>query len=115
MAATPPAPPKKVFVSGCFDLLHAGHVEFFNEAAKYGQLYVRLGTDANIKALKGHETMYSDAERLFMVRNLKSVHDAAMSIGSGRYDYIEDMKVVKPDIYICGDDAGGGAADELLP
>ena len=106
--ATPPAPPKKVFVSGCFDLIHSGHVEFFNEAAKFGQLYVRLGTDANILALKGHHTMYNDAERLFMVQNLKSVHDVAMSIGTGRYDYIEDMKVVRPDIYICGDDAGGG-------
>ena len=112
--ATPPAPPKKVFVSGCFDLIHSGHVEFFNEAAKFGQLYVRLGTDANILALKGHHTMYNDAERLFMVQNLKSVHDVAMSIGTGRYDYIEDMKVVRPDIYICGDDAGGDALAAML-
>lgn len=28
--------PKKVFVSGCYDLLHSGHVEFFREAAQYG-------------------------------------------------------------------------------
>ena len=49
---------KKVLVSGCFDLLHSGHVEFFRECAEYGDLYVRLGTDANIAALKGHKTMY---------------------------------------------------------
>jgi cytidyltransferase-like protein len=62
---------KKVLVSGCFDLLHSGHVEFFREAAEYGDLYVRIGTDANIRALKAHETMYSDAERLYMVQNIK--------------------------------------------
>ena len=32
--------PKKVFVSGCYDLLHSGHVEFFKEASQYGDLYV---------------------------------------------------------------------------
>jgi cytidyltransferase-like protein len=45
-------------VSGCFDLLHSGHVEFFRQAAELGDLYVRLGTDANVKALKNHVTMY---------------------------------------------------------
>ncbi|MDY6385661.1 MAG: adenylyltransferase/cytidyltransferase family protein [Candidatus Cryptobacteroides sp.] len=38
--------PKKVFVSGCYDLLHSGHVEFFKEASQYGDLYVGLGSDA---------------------------------------------------------------------
>lgn len=28
---------KKVFVSGCYDLLHSGHVEFFRQAAQYGE------------------------------------------------------------------------------
>ena len=31
---------KKVFVSGCYDLLHSGHVEFFQQASRYGDLYV---------------------------------------------------------------------------
>ena len=35
---------KKVLTSGCFDLLHSGHVEFFKQAAEYGDLYVRLGS-----------------------------------------------------------------------
>ena len=65
-AAGYPSDRKKVLVSGCFDLLHSGHVEFFREAAEYGDLYVRIGSDSNIRALKAHETMYSDEERLFM-------------------------------------------------
>ena len=36
-------PNKKVFVSGCYDLLHSGHVEFFKEASSYGDLYVGIG------------------------------------------------------------------------
>jgi cytidyltransferase-like protein len=102
-----PKEKKKVLVSGCFDLLHSGHIEFFREAAEYGELYVRIGTDANIRALKAHETMYSDAERLFMVRNIKWVHDAALSAGSGRFDFKTDMEMIQPDIYICNDDASG--------
>ena len=31
---------KKVFVSGCYDLLHSGHVEFFRQASQFGELYV---------------------------------------------------------------------------
>ena len=43
---------KRVYVSGCFDLLHSGHVAFFKEAAALGQLYVSVGNDANITGLK---------------------------------------------------------------
>ena len=39
---------RKVFVSGCYDLLHSGHVEFFRQAAAYGDLYVGIGSDATI-------------------------------------------------------------------
>ena len=43
---------KKVMVSGCFDLLHSGHIKFFETAAKYGQLFVCIGSDKNIYKLK---------------------------------------------------------------
>ena len=39
---------KKVFVSGCFDMLHSGHIAFFREAASYGDLYVALGSDRTV-------------------------------------------------------------------
>eukprot|EP00466_Bigelowiella_natans_P012017 jgi/Bigna1/34816/e_gw1.7.135.1 len=64
---------KKVLVSGCFDLLHSGHVQFFHEASQHGLLYVRIGSDKNIEALKHHKPMYSEEERLFMVKNIKGV------------------------------------------
>jgi cytidyltransferase-like protein len=60
--------PKKVFVSGCYDLLHSGHVEFFQEAAKFGDLYVALGSDKTVFDLKGRVPVNNQEERLFMVR-----------------------------------------------
>ena len=59
---------KKVFVSGCYDLLHSGHVEFFRQAAQYGELYVGIGSDQTILHYKNHKTVYSEQERLFMVK-----------------------------------------------
>ena len=44
---------KTVFVSGCFDMLHSGHIAFFSEAAKYGDLNVALGSDKTVFDLKG--------------------------------------------------------------
>ena len=43
---------RKVFVTGCFDMLHSGHVAFLKEAASYGRLYVGIGSDANVIPLK---------------------------------------------------------------
>ena len=63
---------KKVFVSGCYDLLHSGHVEFFRQAAQYGELYVGIGSDKTILHYKNHKTVYSEQERLFMVKSIKS-------------------------------------------
>ena len=73
--------PKKVFVSGCFDLLHSGHVAFFSEAAQYGDLYVAVGSDQTIYELKGRVPVNSETERLYMIQNLACVKQAVISRG----------------------------------
>ena len=40
-----------VFVSGSFDLLHTGHLEFLENASNYGDLYVGIGSDETVKQL----------------------------------------------------------------
>jgi len=102
---TSETPRPKVLVSGCFDLLHNGHVEFFKEASTHGDLYVRCGKAANIKKLKNHDTMYSDEERVYMIGAIGCVHDAGVSAGWGMFDYLEDAKLIKPDIYFVNEDA----------
>ena len=67
---------KKVFVSGCYDMLHSGHVAFFEEAASHGDLYVGIGSDKTIYELKARKTINTEAERLYMVKALRVVKDA---------------------------------------
>ena len=95
---------KKVFVSGCFDLLHSGHVAFFEEAATYGDLYVGIGSDRTIRELKGRSTINTEAERLYMVKALKPVKDAWINKGSGLLDFKEDIHDDPPHILFVNED-----------
>ena len=97
-------PNKKVFVSGCYDLLHSGHVEFFKEASSYGDLYVGIGSDATILDYKHHKTVYSERERLFMVKSIRYVKDAFINRGHGIMDFIPTVEELRPDIFVVNED-----------
>jgi len=104
---------KKVFVSGCYDLLHSGHVEFFRQAAQYGDLYVGIGSDATILDYKHHKTVYSEQERLFMVRSIRYVKEAFINAGTGILDFLPTLDIVKPDILVVNSDGGSEAKRQL--
>ncbi|MCB2219942.1 MAG: adenylyltransferase/cytidyltransferase family protein [Bacteroidetes bacterium] len=104
---------KKVFVSGCFDILHSGHVTFFEEAASYGELYVGLGSDRTIYRLKNRKTVYNEQERLYMVKSLKFVHQAWINSGSGTMDFMEEIKKLQPDILFVNEDGDADAKKDL--
>ena len=95
---------KKVFVSGCFDMLHSGHVEFFREASQFGDLYVAIGSDKTIYTLKGRETVNNEQERLFMVKAVSWVKDAFISHGNGILDFEEDLRAMRPDYFVVNAD-----------
>lgn len=95
---------KKVFVSGCYDLLHSGHVEFFRQASQYGDLYVGIGSDQTILGYKHHKTFYPEQERLFMVKSIKYVKDAYINAGDGIMDFVPTIDIVKPDIFVVNAD-----------
>lgn len=95
---------KKVLVSGCFDLLHAGHVAFFRDAAAYGDLYVCVGSDANLLLLKGKTPMFTQEERVYMVKSIRSVKDAVIGSGSGLLDFEPELKRIQPDRFIVNRD-----------
>ena len=105
--------PKKVMVSGCYDLLHAGHIAFFKTAAAYGKLYVFLGRDENILQLKGKAPYFSQEERRFMVGSVRFVEEAIISSGMGMLDFAEDMTRLKPDIFIVNFDGSTPEKREL--
>ncbi|MBE6372661.1 MAG: cytidyltransferase [Lentisphaerae bacterium] len=95
---------KKVFVSGCYDMLHSGHVAFFEEAASYGDLYVGLGSGKTIWELKNRKPVNSDAERLYMVKSIRYVKDAWINSGSGIMDFEKEVIALKPDIFFVNSD-----------
>lgn len=95
---------KTVMVSGCFDLLHGGHIAFFKTAAEYGKLYVAIGQDSNILQLKGKAPYFSEKERRYIVGSVKYVHEAFISSGRGMLDFEPDLKRIKPDFFIVNTD-----------
>jgi cytidyltransferase-like protein len=105
--------PKKVFVSGCFDMLHSGHIAFFKEAATFGDLYVALGSDRTVYELKGRAPVNSEDERLFMIRALSYVKQAFVSKGSGMLDFELELREMRPDLFIVNADGNTPEKREL--
>lgn len=103
----------KVLVSGCYDLFHAGHVAFFESAARYGDLYVCIGSDDNIRRLKQHAPMFSQDERLYLIRSLRCVTHARVSSGTGMLDFEPDMAEIRPDYFVVNADGGSDAKRRL--
>jgi len=104
---------KKVFVTGCFDMLHSGHIAFLKEAATYGDVYVGLGSDENVYNLKGRYPIYSQDERKYMLEALSSVKECLINSGWGIIDFENELQCVKPDIFIVNEDGNSPAKEEL--
>ena len=104
---------KKVFVSGCYDMLHSGHVAFFEEAASHGDSYVGIGSDKTIYELKARKTINTEAERLYMVKALRVVKDAWVNSGSGLLDFEKELRELKPDIFFVNSDGATPLKEQL--
>jgi cytidyltransferase-like protein len=105
--------PKKVFVSGCFDILHSGHIRFLEEASQYGDLYVGIGSDRTVKELKGHYPVYTEKERHYMLGALKHVKECCVNSGSGLMDFLKELKSIGPDIFVVNEDGNTPAKLQL--
>ena len=100
---------KKVIVTGCYDWLHSGHVRFFEEVSAYGDLYVIVGHDANIRLLKGEgHPLLPQQERRYMAGAIRFVTQALVSTGHGWLDAEPEIQRLKPDIYAVNEDGDRG-------
>ena len=96
---------RRVVVTGCFDWLHSGHVEFFREAASLGDLYVVVGSDRNVGLLKGPgHPLHRQDERRYMVQAVRSVHRALVSTGTGWMDAEPEIDRIAPHLYVVNED-----------
>jgi cytidyltransferase-like protein len=120
MAGFPEPPPmpsspgrKKVVATGCYDWFHTGHVRFTEEVSAYGDLYVIVGHDANIRLLKGEgHPLFPEDERRYVVGSIKYVKQALISTGEGWLDADPEIRRLKPDIYAVNEDGDKGGKRE---
>lgn len=104
---------KKVVVTGSYDWFHSGHVRFLEEVSAYGDLYVVVGHDANIRLLKGKgHPLFPQAERRYAVGSIKFVKQALISSGDGWLDADPEIRKLKPDIYAVNEDGDKGGKRE---
>jgi cytidyltransferase-like protein len=107
LPALPEPPPnrKKVIVTGCYDWLHSGHIRFFEVVSGLADLYVSIGSDATIRALKGKgHPMLTQEERLYMVQAVRSVAQAFVASGGGYLDAAPEIEILRPDLYAVNED-----------
>jgi cytidyltransferase-like protein len=95
---------KKVFVSGCFDLLHSGHIAFLESAAKFGDVYVCIGSDKTVFELKGRYPIITQQERRYMIQALRCVKDCVINTGSGIIDFEDELNEINPDFFVVNED-----------
>ena len=106
-------PRKKVFVSGCFDMLHSGHIRFLEEAATYGEVHIGLGSDQTVMDLKGRAPVHTQSERKYMLAALRHVTSCRINRGAGILDFLAELDEVAPDIFIVNEDGNTPAKAEL--
>jgi cytidyltransferase-like protein len=106
-------PRKKVFVTGCFDMLHSGHVRFLEEAADYGEVHVGIGSDRTIKELKGRYPVTTQEERKYLLEALRHVKACYINSSSGIMDFLKELRRVSPAVFVVNEDGNTPAKAQL--
>lgn len=101
----------KVAVSGYFNVLHNGHLDLFELAAKLGDLYVVVNNDEQVR-LKGTVPFYNESIRLRIVKSLRMVTDAFLSIDTEDTSITKTLREVKPQLFINSGDRQQGNLNE---
>jgi len=94
---------KVVFTNGCFDILHAGHVDYLTKAKQFGDvLIVAINSDSSVKKIKDSKRpIIPLSERAFIISNLKAVDYVISFDEETPYECI---KKIVPDILVKGAD-----------
>lgn len=105
---------RRVFVTGCFDMLHSGHVRFLEQAAELGEVHVGVGSDQTVRALKGRYPVTTQEERKYLLEALKYVKACYINRASGIMDFLEELRWVSPDIFVVNEDGNPPAKAQLF-
>jgi cytidyltransferase-like protein len=93
----------RIWINGCFDILHRGHIELINFASSYGIVRVGIDTDDRVKKLKGQNRPFNTiADRVYVVKNIKGVDSVEAFYTEEELEYC--IKKWNPKYIIVGDD-----------
>jgi cytidyltransferase-like protein len=96
---------KRVVVTGCYDYFHSGHLRFFEEASEYGELNVVIGSDANVRLLKGEgHPLFPEQERRFVIGSCRFVARCLVSTGHGWLDAEPELRSLGAERYVVNED-----------
>jgi len=99
---------KKVYVAMSADLIHPGHLNIINEARKYGDVILGLLTDRAIASYKRLPFLTFE-QRKVIVENIKGV---SRVVPQSTLDYVPNLRKIKPDYVVHGDDWQTGVQRE---
>ena len=94
---------KKIAVSGYFDPIHVGHIEYINNAKKLGDWLVVIVNNNNQCALKKGKYFMDEKDRVLIVKNIKAVDEVFLSIDEDK-TVSKSLKKVNPDVFANGGD-----------
>ena len=95
---------KKVWINGCFDILHRGHIELFKFAKNQGDfVVVGIDSDDRVKELKGPTRPVNNQEdRKFFLESIEFIDQVV--IFNTENELIQKIATIKPEVMIVGSD-----------
>jgi D-beta-D-heptose 7-phosphate kinase/D-beta-D-heptose 1-phosphate adenosyltransferase len=109
----------RIWINGCFDVLHYGHFRMIEYAASLGEmLVIGIDSDERVKKMKGeNRPFHTETQRKFNLMQIKGVSNVVI------FDSDETLRsqieLYKPNIFVIGSDyankpiIGGNHADEI--
>ena len=103
---------KIVLTSGCFDIIHMGHILYLEEAKSLGDiLIVAINSDISVKCLKGEQRpILDEKQRLRIIAELKSVDYSYLFDGA---NIANDILQISPDVFVIGEESVAEFPEEV--
>ena len=102
---------KKIAISGYFDPIHVGHIEYINNAKKLGDwLIVIVNNNKQCQLKKGKYFMHED-DRMLILKNIKAVDQVFLSIDDDK-SVCKSLEAVNPDVFANGGDRNNSEIPE---
>jgi len=93
----------KIWINGCFDIIHRGHIELINYASQFGIIRVGLDSDERVKKSKGNGRPFNTiSDRVYVMKNIKGVDSVESFSTDEELEYC--IKSWNPKYIIVGDD-----------